>query len=187
MSEPLTATWLDRWYARITNVLRELPGDNHVRSANAADLAAFEELLDETRMCSPDLETFYHRFGEVALPGIESGLFIHSPRWVLEHYRENQGAVLLLHADDPHGLVVGSDGKDLLYVQDWGGAVHRSIDEPGPGQDPDQWIVYTTRQGAKRYYDFEYVADRVPEFLTFALDAALHSGWRRAGGSSTAR
>ncbi|MEV6182319.1 hypothetical protein [Streptomyces sp. NPDC052015] len=50
-------------------------------------------------------------------------------------------------ADDPHGLVTGSNGGGLLYVADWGGAVHRSR-------------AASTDDG-----EFDKVADDLPQFL----------------------
>ena len=166
MSTGLTGEWLDRWSARLTSVA----GPRAVRRAEPHDLAALDTLRADTGICSEDLWTFYRHIGEVILPG-DPALHLFPPSRVLACHRED-GPVTLLHAHDPAGIVIGADRTETLYVQDWGGAIHRSSDRQTPGFGPDEWVVHTTRGGRKKYYDFAYVAESVADFLTLVLETA---------------
>ncbi|MFE3855213.1 hypothetical protein ACFXPN_29275 [Streptomyces griseorubiginosus] len=105
-----------------------------------------DEITDALSCMILDLLTFYESIGEVVLPDVGNGCFIHSARDVLDRLAED-GAVFLPEADDPHGMVIASNGGGNLYVADWGGAIHRS------------------RTASMEDAKFDKIADSVPEFL----------------------
>ncbi|MGE6738420.1 hypothetical protein ACQKIP_47065, partial [Streptomyces sp. NPDC059900] len=77
---------------------------------------------------------------------VGNGYFIHSARDVLHRVAE-EGYVFIPLADDPHGMVIGSDGGGILFVADWGGAIHRS------------------QTASSHAAEFDRVAEDFPEFL----------------------
>ena len=105
-----------------------------------------DEITDVLSCMILDLLTFYESIGEVVLPDVGNGCFVHSARDVLDRLAED-GAVFLPEADDPHGMVIASNGGGNLYVADWGGAIHRS------------------RTASMEDAEFDKIADSVPEFL----------------------
>ncbi|MEU6676391.1 SMI1/KNR4 family protein [Streptomyces sp. NPDC046925] len=121
------------------------PGRNEVRLADEDDLRAAREYAREMLGSDEQLK-FYESFGEVALPDVGNGYFIHSARDVLHRVAE-EGYAFIPMADDPHGMVIGSDGGGILFVADWGGVIHRS------------------RTASLDAADFDRVADDFPEFL----------------------
>ncbi|MEU6763887.1 SMI1/KNR4 family protein [Streptomyces sp. NPDC046853] len=121
------------------------PGRNEVRLADADDLRAAREYAREMPGSDEQLK-FYESFGEVALPDVGNGYFIHSARDVLHRVSE-EGYAFIPMADDPHGMVIGSDGGGILFVADWGGVIHRS------------------RTASLDAAEFDRVADDFPEFL----------------------
>ncbi|MGW0859416.1 hypothetical protein [Streptomyces sp. NPDC002690] len=161
---PYSAAWLARWRQEITDVVGAMlltfeethgfaPGDHRVRVADEDDRRAARDLARES-LAFGDLLTFYESFGAVALPDVGNGYFIHSARELLRRLSE-EGAVFMPEADDPHGLVIGSDGGGGLFVADRGGAIHR------------------TRTAAPGGAEFDRVADDLPEFLDLLRGAVV--------------
>lgn len=105
-----------------------------------------DEITDALSCMILDLLTFYESIGEVVLPDVGNGCFVRSARDVLDRLAED-GAVFLPEADDPHGMVIASNGGGNLYVADWGGAIHGS------------------RTASMEDAEFDKIADSVPEFL----------------------
>jgi hypothetical protein len=153
---PYSAAWLSRWRDDITGAVRAMtatfettyghpPGRNDVRIADEDDLRAARDYGREF-LAFPEMVTFYESIGEVALADVGNGCFIHPARDVLRRLAE-EGPVFVPMADDPHGMVIGSNGGGRLYVADWGGAVHRS------------------RTASTDNGEFDRVADDLPQFL----------------------
>ncbi|MGW1728196.1 SMI1/KNR4 family protein [Streptomyces sp. NPDC002306] len=90
--------------------------------------------------------TFYESIGEVVLPDVGNGFFVHSACDVLHRLAE-EGPVSLPEADDPHGVVIATNGGGIVYVADRGGAIHRS------------------RTASLDSAEFDRVADNLPQFL----------------------
>ncbi|MFF1687709.1 MULTISPECIES: hypothetical protein [unclassified Streptomyces] len=151
-----SAAWLSRWRDEITGAVNSMmstfeetygyePGANEVRVAGEEDLRAARDYGREA-LGFEDLLTFYESVGEVVLPDVGNGYFIHSARDVLHRLAE-EGPVFVPEADDPLGMVIASNGGGLLYVADWGGAIHRS------------------RSASLDDAEFDRVADDLPQFL----------------------
>ena len=151
-----SAAWLSQWRAEITDAVNSListfeethgyePGSNTVRVADEEDLRASRDYGREL-MGFEDMLTFYESIGEVALPDVGSGYFVHSARDVLDGLAAG-GPVFIPEADDPHGMVIASNGAGVRYVADWGGAIHRS------------------RTASLDDGEFDMVADNLQEFL----------------------
>ncbi|MGQ4432037.1 hypothetical protein [Streptomyces sp. SAS_260] len=153
MDQPrYSAAWLSRWREEITDAVGAMvttfeethgypPGRNEIRVADDDDRRAARETLG-----FEELRTFYASIGEVVLSDVGNGYFIHSARDVLDQLAED-GDVAIPDADDPLGVVIGSDGGGRVYVADWGGAIHRS------------------RTAAVDEGQFDRVAEDLPEFL----------------------
>lgn len=150
-----SAEWLSRWREEITHAVSSMvltfeekngyePGMNEVRIASKEDLRAVHDGGRELQGFE-DLLTFYESIGEVVLPEVGNGFFVHSACDVL-HRVEEEG-VSLSEADGPHGMVIASNGGGILYVADRGGAIHRS------------------RSASLDDAEFDKVADTLPEFL----------------------
>ncbi|MCX5396444.1 SMI1/KNR4 family protein [Streptomyces sp. NBC_00102] len=161
---PYSAAWLARWRQEITDVVGVMllafeethgfgQGDNRVRVADEDERRAARDLAREP-LVFDDLLTFYESIGEVALADVGNGYFIHTARDVLRRLSE-EGAVFVPEADDPHGMVIGSDGGGHLFVADWGGAIHR------------------TRTASLDAEEFDRVADDLPEFLDLLRGAVV--------------
>ncbi|MFI9724390.1 hypothetical protein ACIHFE_32940 [Streptomyces sp. NPDC052396] len=75
-----------------------------------------------------------------------NGYFVHSAHDVLGRLAE-EGPVFVPEADDPHGMVIASNGGGILYVADRGGAIHRS------------------RTASLDDAEFDKVTDNLSEFL----------------------
>lgn len=153
---PYSAAWLSRWREEITDAVGAMvvafeethgypPGRNEIRVADDDDRRAAREYARET-LGFEELRTFYASIGEVVLSDVGNGYFIHAARDVLDQLAED-GDVAIPAADDPLGMVIGSDGGGRLYVADWGGAIHRS------------------RTAAVDEGQFDKVAEDLPEFL----------------------
>lgn len=151
-----STAWLSRWRDEITDAVSSLvltfeetngyePGTNEVRLAGKEDSRAVRDGGRELQGFE-DLLTFYESIGEVVLPDVGNGFFVHSPCDVLHRLAE-EGPVSLPEADDPHGMVIASNGGGILYVADRGGAIHRS--------------GTASLDGAK----FDKAADNLPQFL----------------------
>lgn len=165
MELPYSAAWLSRWRVEITDAVNGMmstfeethgfaPGANVVRVANEDDLCAARDYA-RLSLGFDDMRLFYESIGEVALPDVGNGYFIHSPRTVLAEVAE-EGYVFIPEADDPHGTVIGSDGGGLLFVADWGGVIHRS------------------RTASPEVGEFDRVADDLPEFLDLLRRSVVH-------------
>ena len=148
--------WLWRWRDDITGAVDSLvatfehvygyePGTNRVRTASEEDLRAAGDYAQEF-LGFDGLLTFYEVIGEVELPDVGNGFFVHSASAVLHRLAE-EGPVFIPESDDPHGMVIASNGGGILYVADWGGAIHRS------------------RTASLVDAGFDRVADDLPQFL----------------------
>ena len=133
--EPLSSQWVINWRLEVSDFVGAAlhnfeerfgfaPGANLIRVPSADDRSAAGAISRDS-LCPPDLVTFYESIGEVSLPDVSVGYFIHSPRLVLSQYSQG-GPVFLPKSNDPHGLVIGSDGGGHLYAADWAGSVHLS-------------------------------------------------------------
>lgn len=153
---PCSAAWLSRWRAEVMDAVNGLlpafeaahghrPGTNEVRVAGEEDLRAARAYGREF-LAFGDGITFYESIGEVVLPDMGKGCFLHSARDVL-HGLAERGPVFVPLADDPHGMVIASNGEGLRYVADRGGAIHRSR-----SASPDEG-------------EFDRIADGLPQFL----------------------
>ncbi|GIG01127.1 hypothetical protein Cci01nite_62200 [Catellatospora citrea] len=149
------ADWIRRWAAEVDTAAARMvatfeavygfpPGANEVRLAGVGDRVAADRYRDDP-LAAPWMADFYAVVAEVSLPDVGNGYFIHSAASALG-LRDECGYAFLPHADDPRGLVIGSTGAGVLFVADWGGAVHRSV-------------------AASMDADFEPVADSVEHFL----------------------
>lgn len=153
---PYSAAWLSQWREDVMAAVRGMvstsgdehgfpPGRNEVRVADEDDRRAAREYARES-LGFDELLTFYESIGEVALSDVGNGYFIHTARDVLHRVAE-EGYVFIPMADDPHGMVIGSDGRGIPFVADWGGVIHRSR-TPSPDEA-----------------EFDRVAEDLPEFL----------------------
>ncbi|MEV5784627.1 hypothetical protein AB0L42_27005 [Streptomyces sp. NPDC052287] len=151
-----SAAWLSRWRDEITGAVNSMmsnfeetygyePGTNEVRAAGEEDLRGARDYGREV-LGFEDLLTFYESIGEVVLPDVGNGCFVHPARDVLRRLAE-EGPVFVPEADDPLGMVIASNGGGVLYVADWGGAIHRS------------------RSASLDDAQFDKVADDLPRFL----------------------
>jgi hypothetical protein len=142
------ATDVDAAASRMTATFETVygypPGVNEVRWAGIGDRVPADRYRRDA-LSSPWMADFYGIVAEVCLPDVGNGYFIHSAASALA-LRDEIGYVFLPHADDPHGLVIGSTGGGMQFVADWSGAVHRSV-------------------AATLDADFEPVADSVERFL----------------------
>ncbi|MCX4409865.1 hypothetical protein OG840_52000 [Streptomyces sp. NBC_01764] len=93
-----SAAWLSRWRDEITGAVNSMmstfeetygyePGTNEVRVAGEEDLRAAHDYGREV-LGFEDLLTFYESIGEVVLPDVGNGYFIHSARDVLHRLAE---------------------------------------------------------------------------------------------------
>ncbi|MFB8305927.1 SMI1/KNR4 family protein [Kitasatospora purpeofusca] len=121
------------------------PGTNEVRAADDEDFRAARDYGREL-LGFGDLLTFYESVGEVVLPDVGNGCFVHSARDVLDRLAE-EGPVFVPETEDRHGMVIASNGGGILYVADRGGAIHRS------------------RTASLDDAEFDKVANSLPEFL----------------------
>ncbi|MGW6056071.1 hypothetical protein [Streptomyces sp. NPDC055189] len=151
-----SAAWLSRWREEITAAVSAMaatfeetygypPEGNEVRVADEADRHAARE-YGRDMPGSAAMLTFYESIGEVALPDVGNGYFIHSAHDVL-HRVAQEGYVFIPAADDPHGMVIGSDGGGILFAADRDGVIHRS------------------RTASADAAEFDRVADGLPQFL----------------------
>ncbi|MFI6520399.1 hypothetical protein ACIBF1_32945 [Spirillospora sp. NPDC050679] len=127
MSEPPSGiSALTAWRAEIERMLGPFmacfedafgypPGGNHIRDPDS-DTAGRQGL-------PPVLAAFYQVVGEVMLPDIGNGHFVHAADAVLDQLRE-EGPVNV--GDGVDGVVFASNGGGLLYAIDATGTVHRS-------------------------------------------------------------
>lgn len=151
-----SAAWLSRWRDEITGAVNSMmstfeerygyeAGTNEVRVAGEEDLRAARDYSREP-LGFEDLLTFYESIGEVVLPDVGNGYFVHSARDVL-HGLAEKGPVFVPEADDFLGMVIASNGGGVLYAADWGGAIHRS------------------RSASLVDAEFDKVAGDLPQFL----------------------
>ncbi|GGV26514.1 hypothetical protein GCM10010277_08150 [Streptomyces longisporoflavus] len=161
---PYSAAWLLQWRAQITDAVAAMAatfeetygfpaGDNEVRLADEDDRRAVRAYAREWPG-TDDLLTFYRSIGEVLLPDVGNGIFLHSARDVLHRVAE-EGHVFLPGADDPHGMVIGSDGGGILFVADRSGMIHRS------------------RTASTDAGEFDRAADNLPDFLDLIRRSVL--------------
>ena len=91
--------WLDSWRVSVVASLAELLGTFRQRfgfepDANTVGPPASTEAVASLAALRPaptrDLLIFYENIGEVSLPDVGNGYFIHSPRLVLEHAQASE-------------------------------------------------------------------------------------------------
>jgi len=157
------AGWVRRWGTDIDDAARRLMdgfqalygfphGENSVRWATGTDLDDARRLADDPLMPRA-MAAFYTVIAEVSLPDVANGYFIHPASSVLAQ-RDLIGYVFLPESDDPHGLLIGSDGGGIQCVADWSGAVHRSTTATLDGE-------------------FRQVAETVEQFLDLVRHAVI--------------
>ncbi|MFJ7587569.1 hypothetical protein ACIQZO_09265 [Streptomyces sp. NPDC097617] len=131
--ERLDPQWLRRWCEQTSAELGALtssfrtthgfpPGDNAVVLATDESHRGTDALVDLTPIPS-DLTTLYWVVGDVSLPDVEHGYFVHRASTVAEHSRE-YGSVQV--DDEPPALVFASDGGGHLFAVAGSGQVWRS-------------------------------------------------------------
>ncbi len=132
-SERLDSEWVRSWCEQTSSALRDLtssflethgfpPGENAVTLATDETSKATDALVDLTPIPS-DLTTLYWVIGEVSLPDVGTGYFIHPASMVAEHFRE-YGPVQI--DDEWPSLVFASDGGGHLFAMAGSGQVWRS-------------------------------------------------------------
>lgn len=154
--------WLDIWRVSVVASLAELPGTFRQRfgfepGANAVGPPASREAVASLAALrpapAPDLLAFYESIGEVSLPDVGNGYFIHSPHLVIQHAQAGEprriGPPL-----DVGVLVFASDGGGALYVLPaaQAGPVYRLRD-------------YVLREGVADARDVQIAADGLQAFL----------------------
>lgn len=116
--------WLQAWRVSVSAVLAELLGTFSQRfgfepGVNAVGPPASGEASASLAVLQPaparDLLVFYENIGEVSLPDVGNGYFIHSPRLVIEHARDG-GLRRIGPPFDVGVLAFASDGGGALYV-----------------------------------------------------------------------
>jgi hypothetical protein len=115
--------WLDAWRVSVTAALTELLGTFSHRYGFEPDVHALgppasREAVASLAALRPapahDLLVFYENIGEVSLPDVGNGYFVHSPRLVIESVRT--GGL--------RGIGPPLDGDVLPFASDGGGAVY---------------------------------------------------------------
>jgi hypothetical protein len=115
---------LDIWRVSVTAVLAGFLATFRQRfgfepGANAVGPPASGEAVASLAALRPaparDLLTFYESIGEVSLPDVGNGYFIHSPRLVIEHARAG-GLWYIGPPFDVGVLAFASDGGGALYA-----------------------------------------------------------------------
>ncbi len=98
------------------------PGGNVITRATDESHKATDALVELTPIPS-DLTTMYWVIGEVSLPDVDSGYFVHAASTVARHFRE-YGAI---HIDgEEPAIVFASDGGGHLFALAGSGRVWRS-------------------------------------------------------------
>ncbi|MGW6268888.1 MULTISPECIES: hypothetical protein [unclassified Streptomyces] len=131
--ERLDAEWLRGWCQEADATLAKLmdsfqarhgfaPGSNEVVRASEASRPATDALVELTPVPS-DLTTMYWVIGEVSLPDVAHGYFVHPASLVADHFRA-YGAVQI-EGEEP-ALVFASDGGGHLFALAGSGRVWRS-------------------------------------------------------------
>ncbi|RFS82098.1 hypothetical protein D0T12_28020 [Actinomadura spongiicola] len=129
MSDLAFTTELTSWRAEIERMLGPFltgfedslgypPGDNHIREPDLHVVGS-----PRLRELPPALAAFYQVIGEVVLPDIGNGHFVHAAEDVLDQLRE-EGAVDV--CDGVGAVVFASNGGGVLYAIDSTGAILRS-------------------------------------------------------------
>ncbi|WP_020555798.1 hypothetical protein [Embleya scabrispora] len=129
------------------------PGTNAIHAPDEEDRRAAVDFGREP-LCFPDSETYYECIGNVVLEDVGNGYFLYSVSEVLRRLTD-EGAVFIPLADDPGGMVIGSDGGRHQFVADWGGVVHKS------------------RTASVHEGEFDRVADDFPQFLELLRRSVL--------------
>ena len=115
--------WLEAWRVSVTAILAELLGTFRQRfgfepGANAVGPPAAGEAVASLAALRPapvrDLLTFYENIGEVSLPDVGNGYFIHAPRLVIQHAQ----------AGEPRRIGPPFDVDVLAFASDGGGALY---------------------------------------------------------------
>ncbi|MFF3784372.1 hypothetical protein [Streptomyces sp. NPDC001933] len=129
--EQLEAEWVRGWCEQADAALTELmqsfqarhgPGRNVVARATNESRRATDKLVELTPIPS-DLTTMYWVIGEVSLPDVDSGYFVHPASTVASDFRE-YGAIQI-DGEEP-ALVFASDGGGHLFALAGSGRVWRS-------------------------------------------------------------
>jgi hypothetical protein len=115
--------WLDGWRVSVTAVLGELLSAFRQRygfepGAHTVGPPASREAIDSLAELQPgparDLLVFYETIGEVSLPDVGNGYFIHSPGQVTDHAQ----------AAEPRSIGPPFDIEVLAFASDGGGALY---------------------------------------------------------------
>ncbi len=131
--ERLDAEWLRGWCEQAALAVAELmqsfearygfePGSNAILLATQNSHQTTDALVELTPIPS-DLTTLYWAIGEVSLPDVENGYYIHPASLVADHFRE-YGAVQI-DGEEP-ALVFASDGGGHLFALAGSGRLWRS-------------------------------------------------------------
>jgi len=154
--------WLGIWRVSVTEMLTELlatfgerfgfdPGANAVRPPAAAEAVASLAALRPAP--ARDLLTFYENIGEVSLPDVGNGYFIHAPRLVVEQAR----------AGNPRRIGPPVDVDVLAFAGDGGGALYAL---PAAKAGPVYRLRdYVLRDGVAEARDVQIVAGDLRAFL----------------------
>ncbi|MCD0483530.1 SMI1/KNR4 family protein [Streptacidiphilus sp. ASG 303] len=159
-----SAAWLARWRADLSGAVQTLPagfesthgyppGVNEVRPPDEAGRRAAQQFSGGL-LGFEDLAVFYDTVGEVCLPDVANGFFLHRAGDVLHRLSED-GPVHLSPTGELPGLVIASNGGGQQYIVDHRGAVHR------------------TRTASTDTADLDQVADTFPAFLDLVRHTVL--------------
>ncbi len=138
----MDAEWLSTWRVSVTATVGELLGAFRQRfgfepGINQLGPAASEQVMTSLAALQPtpaqDLLAFYQNVGEVSLPDVGNGYFIHPPALVRQHAQ----------AGELHRIGSPVDVEVLVFASDGGGALYAlPAAEAGP--------VYRLRDCAPR-------------------------------------
>jgi hypothetical protein len=115
--------WLEIWRVSVTAILADLLGAFRQRfgfepGTNAVGPPAAREAVASLAALRPapahDLLIFYENIGEVSLPDVGNGYFIHSPRLVIQQAQ----------AGEPRRIGPPVDVDVLAFASDGGGALY---------------------------------------------------------------
>jgi hypothetical protein len=122
--------WVDEMSSLVERVLTTFetrfgypPGQNTIRHTSDPDRTAMSALLDHAPVPA-ELITFYRSVGEVSLPDVGNGIFVHRPQLVLDQLCDGP----ITPGGNHEGIVFASNGGGVMYVSAPDGAVHRTRD-----------------------------------------------------------
>jgi hypothetical protein len=166
--------WLSAWRTSVTAILAELLSTFRQRfgfeaGTNELGSPASEEAVASLAALQPaparDLLTLYRNVGEVSLPDVGNGYFIHSPSLVISQRGE------------PHRIGPPFDVDVLVFASDGGGALYAlPAAEAGPVYRLRDCAIWDGLAGAG---EIQTVAKDLQEFLQH-LETAV-STYTRTG------